>query len=145
MNGFLRAGHSDGSVHVIVNYNRGIPDGEHREYYPGGQQLARIFHYVGGTSMVFQDSIIQWPPCGKRLATKRVFKRKEDAMDADGKCLEEAEYVAGSLEGRYFQVGTGGEEVVFHYKTTSDMESSALLSRPSTYGRVKKIDAVLSE
>ncbi len=146
LDGDLVAYFEDGSIHLTQSYDRGVPVGIHREYYPkqdGHSQLARLVGYEGGNLHGQQEAL--WPDgtmqavIGYRNGQLHGLKA---TYDQEGNLLEECWYDNGNLDGRMFVRQQDGSEMVAHYKNHR-REGPHTLFYPEheEYGRVKAYEA----
>jgi antitoxin component YwqK of YwqJK toxin-antitoxin module len=148
LEGKLEAWFEDGSLQCTKQFKAGHPVGEQREYYPKvdakTQQLARFYHYDdegrhdGEQKTYYQNGVVQ----GAVGYKAGVLHGMKGLWDQKGNLVEESFYENGKLNGRYFEKGRDGKEVVYHYKNNRK-EGAHYITYPmhETLGKVKAIEA----
>lgn len=112
----------DGNVHEERSYSLGVPQGTHRTYYPlreGSTSciLEKEWSYRDGKLDGQQKRFYRNGSKEAILSYEQgVLNGKKILWDSHGNILEEANYVAGNLEGRYFRLTNSGRELIYHYK-----------------------------
>ena len=125
MEGEMLAWYPDGAVQSMQFFKEGKPIGEHRTYYQKSspsekdeERLAHLFHYddegrLHGEEKTFYQggkpqAIVSYSH-GAMDGTREVF-------DPQGHLIEEAHYVEGKLEGKFFQTTPEGKEIITYYQ-----------------------------
>ena len=124
MEGEMLAWYPDGAVQTVQFFKEGKPVGEHRTYFPKSgsslkdeERLAHLIRYDnegklhGDERTYYQDGKLQVVISyqhGVLDGTKQMF-------GPNGVLYEEATYIQGKLEGKFFQRSGDAREVVTHY------------------------------
>lgn len=152
LEGVDRSYHSNGSLEKESFYEGGVAIGVHHEYYPGESegtcgQVARIYRFEKGQFHGMQEA---FHPNGARAAQlcyhQGILEGSKVQWDAAGSLIEEGEYRAGELEGRYFQRTCEGEEIVSSYRSGKKQGLHRVFYPPDKKGvRLKRLEAHYEE
>jgi len=149
--GDLTAWYNDGSIQSVQHFHDGKPIGEHREYFPPSnadqqdeERLARNVHYDEESKLHGAET--NFYPDGKTQGIVFYDHGKLEGMkklwDAQGNLLEEANYVQGKLNGRFFQKMPDGREIVFTYRNNFKNGPHEVYYPPVQNGRkIKAVEA----
>lgn len=122
LDGEVKNWFADGCLQTSQIYRMNKPVGEHIVYFSKNEAespyLFQHFQYDeegrlhGEQKIYFPNQVMQSYlnyVQGHLEGVKKIQNEK-------GECLEEAYFVNGKLEGKYFQKGPNGQELIFHFK-----------------------------
>lgn len=115
----------DGSLQLVQFFKGGKPVGEHRFYHPKqkgqkGKQgpLAQLICYDEEGRLHGEEKSF-YPDSSPRMITSYEHGKphgKKQAFNENKELIEEALYVQGKLEGKFFQKTPEGQEIIAEYK-----------------------------
>lgn len=113
--------YENGKKFEVLNYSQNHPTGHCVLYYPSEneeeQQISKSTNYIDGK---FDGEQISYYPTGLKQAIltyhNGILHGYKASWDDEGALLEEATYVNGSLDGRFFQRKPDNRIVIYYYK-----------------------------
>jgi antitoxin component YwqK of YwqJK toxin-antitoxin module len=149
--GDLLAWYPDGSIQSKQRFEKGKPVGDHKDYYPKSnpdqkdvERLARFFNYddegrlQGEAKTFYPNGKLQGLLCHEHGVLHGIKKM----YDENGNALEEANYISGKLEGRFFQKLEDGKEIVYTYRKNLKNGPHEIFFPPNEKGeKIKSLEA----
>jgi antitoxin component YwqK of YwqJK toxin-antitoxin module len=149
--GLMQGWFADGRLAFNRFYKGGTPVGEQKEYYPtqmliekDREQVAKITNYNSEGKLESEQRTYYRDGTHQTVISYEMgeLHGMKARWDEQGNLLEEAWYEKGKLEGRYFEVGPGGRELVYFYeKNKKEGPYDIFYREHPRYGKIKALSA----
>lgn len=148
MNGDYLVWFEDGHLNQERHYVHGKQEGIQKEYFPVAEgqiqpQLAKYLTYKDGLLNDEQKSYFSNGVKQAAIHYKNgILHGRKRLWNEEATLLEEANYIEGKLDGRYYALREDGGEIVFHYKD-NQLEGLHQIYYPldEFFGRIKALEA----
>ena len=152
MEGEMLSWYPDGAVQSVQIFREGKPVGAHRTYFPKSaasqkdeDRLAHLFNYdnegkLHGEERAYYEG-------GKLQAVVAyehgLLNGKKEMFDQEGNLIEEANYLLGKMEGKFFQKTPDRREVVTYFKNNLKNGPHSVYFPPNQQGeKIKALEAL---